>query len=138
MLFRSSAGLVKMYAMVNIQKYTLVATANTVEECEKQYREMLVSNKIIEDDTGTAEEYTETKTVTGTIEKIAQAVTDGNSHFYIVLSGASEIYDVNVSDNIGIVLTDVGDSVTLEYVDQSVSETETVYKVTKVKSNTPK
>lgn len=135
---KDSAGLVKMYAMVNIQKYTLVATANTVEECEKQYREMLVSNKIIEDDTGTAEEYTETKTVTGTIEKIAQAVTDGNSHFYIVLSGASEIYDVNVSDNIGIVLNDVGDSVTLEYVDQSVSETETVYKVTKVKSNTPK
>lgn len=128
---KDSAGLVKMYAMVNIQKYTVVATANTVEECEQQYKEMLISNKITEAETQT--EAIDTKSVTGTIEKLAQAVIEGNSHYYVVLNGTDVIYDINVSDNLSIVLKNIGDSITFEYVEESLSETETIYKVINIK-----
>ena len=128
---KDSAGLVKMYAMVNIQKYTVVATANTVEECEQQYKEMLISNKITEPET--EPEITDTKSVTGTIAKIAQAVVDGNSHYYIVLNGTTVIYDVNVADNIGIVLKNIGDEITLEYIGETLSDKETMYKVVNIK-----
>lgn len=128
---KDSAGLVKMYAMVNIQKYTVVATANTVEECEQQYKEMLISNKITEPET--EPEITDTKSVTGTIAKIAQTVVDGNSHYYIVLNGTTVIYDVNVADNIGIVLKNIGDEITLEYIGETLSDKETMYKVVNIK-----
>ena len=34
---KDDAGLVKMYAMVNVQKYQIVAVGDTVSECEEQY-----------------------------------------------------------------------------------------------------
>ncbi len=118
MSLKDSAGLVKMYAMVNIQKYTVVATANTLEECERTYKDMLISNHITEAESDEPV-YTDTKTATGTISRIAQAVIDGNSHYYIVLDSSDKIYDIDVSDNISIILSDVGDSITFEYVENN-------------------
>ncbi len=112
MSLKDDAGLVKMYAMVNIKKYTLVATANTVAECESTYKEMLRTNNIeIEE----APLYSDTKKISGTISKIAQAVVDGNSHYYIVLTGSDKIYDVNVANNLGIILYNEGDLIAFEY-----------------------
>ena len=34
---KDDAGLVKMYAMVNVQKYQIVAVGDTVSECEEAY-----------------------------------------------------------------------------------------------------
>ncbi len=116
MSLKDSAGLVKMYAMVNIQKYTLVATANTVEECEKNYMDMLVSNNITED-ISDEPVYDNVKTVTGVITRIAQTVVDGNSHYYIVLDDGNKIYDVDVSKNVSIILSNPGDNITFEYSD---------------------
>lgn len=116
MSLKDSAGLVKMYAMVNIQKYTVVATANTLEECERNYKEMLISNHIAEPESDESV-YSDAKTVTGTISRISQAVIEGNSHYYIVLDSSDDIYDIDVSKNISAILYDIGDSVTIEYVE---------------------
>ena len=43
MALKDDAGLVKMYGMVNIQKYQWVATGNTIKECEKAYSRLLNS-----------------------------------------------------------------------------------------------
>ena len=58
---KDDAGLVKMYAMVNVQKYQIVATGNTVSECEEQYTTLMYQNGIkeVEEDTR------EIQTVTG-------------------------------------------------------------------------
>ena len=40
MAMKDAAQLVKMYAMVNVQQYNIVATGNTVEECKQNYLEM--------------------------------------------------------------------------------------------------
>ncbi len=46
MALKDGAGLVKKYAMVNIQKYQNVAIGDTVEECEKSYNNLLKSSGI--------------------------------------------------------------------------------------------
>lgn len=110
---KDDAGLVKKYAMVNIQKYQIVAIGDTVSACEENYIRLLGSSGITADEDGTYE----SETVNGTISRMAQSVIDGNSHFYIVLENDSKIYDVPVVDFMEIVGYDVGDSIELEYVE---------------------
>lgn len=50
MALKDAAGLVKMYAMVNVQQYQIVATGNSVRQCQENYHELLIDNQIIEDD----------------------------------------------------------------------------------------
>ena len=78
MALKDGAGLVKKYAMVNVQKYQTVAIGDTVEECEKNYEKLLAEGGGKKPD-GKEGDYR----ITGKIEKIAQAVIEGNSHFYI-------------------------------------------------------
>ena len=38
---KDNAGLVKQYAMVNVERYQIVATGSTIEQCERTYERML-------------------------------------------------------------------------------------------------
>lgn len=106
---KDAAGLVKNYAMVNISKYNIVAIGDTLNECEKKYLASLKSNGVTVVDTSTLPK------ITGTIAKIAQGVVDGNSHYYIILSNSSEIFDVEVTSYLSIIKFNVGDTITLTY-----------------------
>ena len=109
MALKDDAGLVKKYAMVNVQKYQDVAIGDTVAECEENYVELLGQEGITPGNTEDAQE------ITGTIARIAQSVIDGNSHFYLVLEGREEIFDVPVTDFLQVVAMEVGDAVKIEY-----------------------
>lgn len=111
MALKDGAGLVKKYAMVNIQKYQNVAIGDTVSACQDAYVKLLNTSGITAGNEG------DSKTVTGTIQRIAQSVIDGNSHFYLVLNGRSEIFDVPVQDYLQIVTMQEGDTVTIEYLE---------------------
>ena len=108
---KDDAGLVKKYAMVNVQKYQIVAIGDTVSECEDVYTELMYENgiKVVAEDTR------EIQTITAKITKIAQGVIGGNSHYYVMLEGSKEIFDVSVVDFIDIIKYNVGDEVTVEY-----------------------
>ena len=108
---KDDAGLVKKYAMVNVQKYQLVAIGDTVSGCEKQYNQLLVTDGVVKEE----EKTSEVQTVSGKISKIAQGVIEGNSHFYIMLEGNNEIFDVSVVDFIDVIKYEVGQNVTIEY-----------------------
>ena len=108
MALKDGAGLVKKYAMVNIQKYQNVAIGDTVSACQDAYVKLLNTSGI------TAGNESDFKTVTGTIQRIAQSVIDGNPHFYLVLNGHSEIFDVPVQDYLQVVTLQEGDTVTVE------------------------
>ena len=111
MALKDDAGLVKKYAMVNVQKYQLVATGDTVAACEEQYNQLLFTNGIKE----VAKDMREVMEVEGAITKIAQGVIEGNSHYYVMIEGSEAIFDVSVVDFIDIVKYDVGDKVKIEY-----------------------
>lgn len=108
---KDDAGLVKKYAMVNVQKYQIVAIGDTVSECEASYTDLMYENGIKQ----TAEDTREVMTVTGVIAKIVQGVIDGNSHYYLMLENSEEIFDIPVVDFIDVIRYESGDEVTIEY-----------------------
>ncbi len=108
---KDDAGLVKKYAMVNVQKYQIVAIGNSVSECEEAYSKLLYQNGIKAEE----EDTREIEKVTAKIAKIAQGVIDGNSHYYIMLEGREDIFDVSVVDYIDIIRYNVGDEITIEF-----------------------
>lgn len=111
---KDDAGLVKKYAMVNVQKYQLVAIGDTVSDCEEEYQKLLVKNNVIQEESEEKQEK-DIKKISGTITKIAQGVVDGNSHYYLMLDSSEELFDVSVVDYLDIIRYEVGDSVVLEY-----------------------
>ena len=110
MALKDGGGLVKKYAMVNIQKYQNVAIGDTVAECEKAYVKLLSANGISSEGGELTME-----TVSGKIKRVAQAVIDGNSHFYVVLENKDLVFDIPVTEYPEIVKYDVGDTLTIEY-----------------------
>lgn len=111
MALKDDAGLVKKYAMVNITKYQNVAIGDTVAECEKAYVNLLKTNGISSGPVSVGE------TVSGTIQTIASVVVEGNSHYYVVLTGNDKIFDVSIGDFPQMVLYQEGAQITLEYVE---------------------
>lgn len=113
MALKDGAGLVKKYAMVNVQKYQWVAIGDTVQECEKNYTELLSTNGIVSSSSDIV------KSITGKIESISPIVLDGNTHYYICLENEEEIFDVALADSslIQIVRYQAGDTITLEYLE---------------------
>ena len=106
---KDAAGLVKKYAMVNIEQYNIVAIGDSVSQCEKIYTELLQTNGF------TVRDVSNLPKVTGHIAKIAEGVIDGNSHYFILLDSSNEIFDVEVVDHIDIIKYNVGDLITFTY-----------------------
>lgn len=108
---KDGAGLVKKYAMINIQKYQWVAIGDTVKECEKNYSALLSTNGIV------SQQAADIKRVTGVIEIIAPVVIEGNTHYFICLRGNDMIFDADVSDEAlyGVIRFKEGDRVTMDY-----------------------
>lgn len=112
MALKDNAGLVKKYAMIDIQRYQNVAVGDTLEETEKSYKKLLRANGVsTNDDSGKATKMD--GTATGTISLISPVVLDGNSHYYVMLNGDGTLYDCPVANVVDIVRFKEGDSVTL-------------------------
>lgn len=106
---KDDAGLVKKYAMVNIEKYQIVATGDTVYECEKNYKNIMNESGISSSVSTSAEK------ASGIIEIMKDVVEDGNSFVYLTLSGDNAIYKMNVAENPEIIKLKAGDSVSFMY-----------------------
>lgn len=107
MALKDSGGLVKMYAMVNVQQYQLVASGTTVAECERNYISLLAGSNL-----STEEKY-EGDAVTGTIKDIKTAVIDGNTNVFIKLNNDDFYYIISVEDSKLAAVLAVGDRVTV-------------------------
>lgn len=122
MALKDSAGLVKMYAMVNVQQYQVVATGYSLEECRNNYHAQLVSNKLIEEEAPASPQgpdvSAQTLSVSGTIAEIRSANIDGNTVFYFLLEGGNVYYTISAKTCPAAVLLNVGDAITLSYVPQ--------------------
>jgi hypothetical protein len=108
---KDASGLVKKYAMVNVQKYQIVAIGDSVSECEASYNTLMYQNGIKAE----AEDTREVLQITARIQKIAQGVVDGNSHYYLMLEGTDAIFDVSVLEVLDVIRFEVGDVVLMEY-----------------------
>lgn len=110
---KDSAGLVKKYAMVNIEQYTIVSIGDTITECERNYISQLKDSHLVSSDSEVAGK------ASGVISKIAQVVVEGNTHYYMMLEGYNDIFDINVSEHIEIIKYNVGDSIAFSFIQEA-------------------
>ena len=111
MSMKDGAQLVKKYAMVNVRQYQIVATGDTVAECEKNYLSMLAQNGVL---SGEQSLYG-TETAEGTIAEVRTAVLEGNSYYYIKLVGEDVYYAISAVDAPLAVIVSKGTQVTIAY-----------------------
>ena len=111
MAMKDAAQLVKKYAMVNVQQYQIVATGDTVAQCEQNYLAMLGQNGVID---GSAS-LSGTETVEGAIADIRSAVVEGSTVYFIMLIGDDAYYSVSVADQLLAVTLSKGDQVSITY-----------------------
>lgn len=107
---KDNAGLVKKYAMVNVQKYQNVAIGDTVEECRETYIDLMQTSG-----GGFENADSQTETAQGAVHRIAQGVIDGNTHFYLMLENSDLIFDVPLVDYPEVLKVEEGDRITVEY-----------------------
>ncbi|MDD5932652.1 MAG: CvpA family protein [Oscillospiraceae bacterium] len=117
MALKGADGLVKMYAMVNVEQYQIVSTGATVAECEKNYRQSLSHNGLISagDTTLTGQGQEQT----GTIAEIRSAVIEGNTHYYIRMEQGLAYLDFSAAQTPEAVLLNVGDTIVYTFVTES-------------------
>ncbi len=120
MVLKDNGGLVKMYALVNVENYGIVATANTEKEVMSQYRKLLKTNSVSGSDS--IEAVTE-KLVVSDIKFLA---VDGSTVVYI--TSGSKAYKQELSENEALVLISKGDRIEVSYMDSgdSIKELDSV------------
>ncbi len=106
---KDATNLVKMYAMVNVAQYQVVATGTTVPTCEQAYIQMLSEKGI------TQVELLPQTEASGTVAEIRTAVMDGNSYYFIRLEDEKVFYSISAAQNRDVVTLNVGDTVTIEH-----------------------
>ncbi len=111
MALKDGSGLPKKFAMIDIQRYQNVAVGDTVAETQTAYEALLATNGVLTNET----DLTDVEEKTGTITAVAQAVIDGNSHFYAVIDGEDALYDFALPGLLNILKYNVGDTITFTY-----------------------
>ena len=103
MSLKDAAGLVKMYAFVDVNQYQIVGTGNTVEAARNDY-----ILKLRNESTNTE---LKPETVEGIIENINSAVIEGNTTYYIKLENNENIYTAKITMSDKLPFTQKGESV---------------------------
>ena len=106
---KDATNLVKMYAMVNVAQYQIVATGSTVSACEQNYIQMLRDKGV------TQTEVLPQTEATGKVVEIRTAVMDGNSYYFIRLENEEIFYSLSAAQNREVVTLNLWDTVTIEH-----------------------
>ena len=130
MVLKDAGGLVKLYALVNVEQYNIVATGATQEDAKNAYLEKLVTEGVLspedivtpeDPDTATAEEFV------FTVDAITPVVTAGESWLYlrgVTDAGKTVLVKSKIAENESILLVSVGDTVGVKAIP---TENESVY-----------
>ncbi len=112
MPLKDVAGLVKKYAMVNVEKYQIVAIGDSVEECEENYINLLASNNI-----KTTKNYSD-KQISGKITYIKEVVIDGNTTIFIKINNNEKYFAIPIKNDLNILSYSLNDNINLQYEEQ--------------------
>lgn len=125
MVLKDSSGLVKLYAMVNVKNYTIVATGENLKTTLANYKNQLLNsgNKM---EVHNTDNFVSKKI---TIEEIRTAIVNGNTIYFIKFE--DKWYKQSVADNIDLVTLNQNDSIEIEY--NKENETEKIIPILKVK-----
>ncbi len=108
MVLKDDSGLVKMYAMVNVEQYNLVATANTQTEVFSEYKKLLAS----EGEKTSAEIQSEKKEIVVQDIQFIQ-VEDGTTVY--IRDAEHNVYKQAFADNEALIKIAEGDMILVTY-----------------------
>lgn len=108
MALKDNEGLVKLYAMVSVQDYSVVGVAATVELTQSSYVEQLMEKGLI---TGVVLTQNE---MVGTISTIVSTIINGTTHYYFTLEGSNILYTASSDLSVELALSQVLDPVKIQ------------------------
>lgn len=111
MTLKDDGGLVKMFAMVSINDYTIVGVGNTMRETLMAYKNVynMADNGI------DSESITPKKNLTSVITRISNDVKNGNSFYYFMVKDYPNVFVGSSQLSNELPVTIVGDSVKISY-----------------------
>ena len=112
MSLKDGAGLVKKYAMVNIEKYQLVAIGDTVSECEQNYIDLLSKENLASNTN------TELKEISGKIVFLKEIIIDGNTQIFLKLENNNALFSIPVKNDFNILNYSINSNITFKYQEQ--------------------
>ncbi len=116
---KDDAGLVKMFAFIDVQQYQIVGTGATIDEAESNYIIALGSDEEVDvdlEDREKADEVVEEQPeATGTVESIQAVVLDSNTVYYFMLKGDENVYTAAIGISEHLPFIEPGDKVTVRY-----------------------
>ena len=115
MVLKDSGGLVKLYALVNVENYAIVATGSTQTEAKEEYLKLLKQNGVI-DELPEKEEIQSPNVAETNVEIVDINVytVGGESVFYISASDG-QIYKQRLCDDEGLIILRKGDAINIKY-----------------------
>lgn len=115
MALKDKEGLIKSYAMVNIQNYSIAVKGNSLSEASRSYMQAVAksgSSYVVGSDEAYGYSYE------GVVQRISSVVEEGSTYYYIVVEGEPDkIFTASylISDELAV--TRDGDKVKIEYID---------------------
>lgn len=106
---KDDAGLVKMYAFVDVEQYQIVGTGATIDDARKNYRTALNLEDV---EIG---EPADMKEKDGTIDAVTDTVIAGNTCYYFTLKGSDTVYAAYVTIHESLPFLKSGDQITFTY-----------------------
>ncbi len=113
MSLKDGAGLVKMYAFVDMEQYQIVGTGNTVDEARQNYVNNLMDAGVQVDEA--PEEDLQEITVSGVVAQVSSAAVDGNTKYYVMLQGDSTVYVLPVEMSSLLPFVKEGDTLSMVF-----------------------
>ena len=112
MSLKDGAGLVKMYAFVDVNSYQIVGTGTSVDTAKADYLAKLGADGGIEipDD-----EPSETGHAEGVIADIRQVTVSGDTYYYFTLDGADGIFSAALSVSPKLAFAEAGAEISVDY-----------------------
>lgn len=111
MVLKDKSDLVKMYAMVNVQKYSIVATGTTQKEVMSEYKKLLSQNNILSASEATYEGLPSKDIIVRTIKFVP---VDGETYVYITDTDGV-VYKQAFAENEELIFIEEGDAITIYY-----------------------
>lgn len=118
---KDDAGLVKMYAFVDVEQYQIVGTGQTIDEARKNYRTALNLEDVETNDP------VDTLEKTGIIDAVTDVVISGNTCYYFTLTGGDTVYAAQVTEHEKLPFIQSGDRISF-----TCTDTETPCQVTEI------
>jgi hypothetical protein len=114
---KDHAGLVKLYAMTNIENYSIVATGSTIAETRRAYLNAISSSGASIDFGDASDVYG--YSVTGTVSRIMANVESGNTFYYIILDDdTTKLFLASYTISEELPITREGDKVSVTYISE--------------------